>query len=96
MSRPPRSDDGRPAQGDDRPARDAGWGGNSRGGVVRDSAYWLSRPVAERLAEVERLRRERHGPEYGNLQMDTSHWVVWQDGRVVDGSDWRVRGDDPV
>lgn len=30
-------------------------------GPARDLAYWLSRPPAERLAEVERLRREYYG-----------------------------------
>jgi hypothetical protein len=30
-------------------------------GPARDLAYWLSRPPAERIAEVERLRREYDG-----------------------------------
>jgi len=30
-------------------------------GPARDLAYWLSRPPAERIAEVERLRREYYG-----------------------------------
>ncbi|MFM7050695.1 MAG: hypothetical protein ACKOYN_00980 [Planctomycetota bacterium] len=29
--------------------------------AARDLAYWLSRPSAERIAEVERLRREFFG-----------------------------------
>lgn len=29
-----------------------------------DIAYWLSRPVQERFAAVEILRRQRHGDEY--------------------------------
>lgn len=29
--------------------------------VAEDRAYWLSKTPAERIAAVERLRRERHG-----------------------------------
>jgi hypothetical protein len=28
---------------------------------ARDLAYWLSRPAEERIAQVERLRRQYHG-----------------------------------
>jgi hypothetical protein len=30
----------------------------------KDTAYWLSRPPAERIAMIERLRREFYGEEY--------------------------------
>jgi hypothetical protein len=28
-------------------------------------AYWLTRPVAERIGEIERLRKLMHGENYG-------------------------------
>ncbi len=71
MSRPrPPGDADAPADGDRQQA----------------AAYWLSRPPAERLAEVERLRREHHGPDYDDLPMELVARIV-QPGkptRVVD------------
>ena len=88
MSRPPRPDDDRPAPG----GRGANRGGGveSPGGVVRDRAYWMSRPAAERLAEVERLRRERHGPDYDEGEMAKVVRIV----RMSTGEVLKVLGDD--
>lgn len=42
-----------------------------------DALYWLSRPVEERLAEVERLRRMEHGEDYEITQrLDRSALVL--------------------
>ena len=67
MSEPPRPDD-------DRPAPDASGAGRDRsdwpvrayrmGEEPPDWEYWLTRPVAERLAAGEDLRRRYYGPDY--------------------------------
>ena len=93
MSRPPRPDEDRPAPDGGR--AEAHTDPPPAGGVVRGYTYRLSRPVEERLAEGERLRREPNGPGYNDLQTDKSFWIVWQGGQVVDRSGWHAPEDDP-
>ena len=77
--------DPRPAGGDARPAD---------GGRQRDATYWLSRPPAERLAEIERLRRERYGEGYDDLRIELVATIIrpGHETRVIDLG--RRRGED--
>lgn len=55
----------------------------SRGAMLADTQdldfleYWLSRPIVERLDEIERLRQIQHGADYA-----TTHLLSRSDLRI--------------